>query len=361
MIEELLFELVQVSLGIRDRLTHTPNVDEWKQLYEIAKEQTLIGICFAGVQQLCNPENSDYCGMNEMQYLTWMGMTAIIQHRNNVLNKQCKELQANLAANHFHSCILKGQSVAQLYSQSLRNLRQSGDIDVWVDASLKDIKKWIERIHPLDHCDYMHTPVQLFPDTVVELHFRPWVSHNLIRNHRLQKIAKKYKALCFESSNPIGINSSNSNFNILHQLNHIYWHLTVEGVGLRQLLDLYFTIINHKGSFDFQEVKYLELEKFTSAAMWVLEYIFKMDHDFMLCEPNEKEGRFLLTEIMRAGNFGHHDNRIQRTSKDSKITIVFMWIKHVCRLIKHYPADVLWTPIGIAYLSIVGRLQSRLF
>lgn len=32
------------------------------------------------------------------------------------------------------------------------------------------------------------------------------------------------------------------NFTVLHVLHHIYWHLRVEGVGLRQMLDLYFAV-----------------------------------------------------------------------------------------------------------------------
>ena len=52
----------------------------------------------------------------------------------------------------------------------------------------------------------------------------------------------------------------------------------------------------------------------------------------LLCEPNEKEGRFLLDEIMRGGNFGHYrkDNR-KRNS-----------VARMCALLPHYPREVLW-------------------
>ena len=33
------------------------------------------------------------------------------------------------------------------------------------------------------------------------------------------------------------------------------------------------------------------------------------------CQPNEKEGKFLLNEIMQAGNFGRYDDRIARGAK----------------------------------------------
>ena len=51
--------------------------------------------------------------------------------------------------------------------------------------------------------------------------------------------------------------------------------------------------------------------KFLSATMWVIgklmvedERLTKEDCTWMLCEPNEKEGRFLLEHIMLNGNFG---------------------------------------------------------
>ena len=130
--DTLFFELIQVAIGTRICLSHTPSADEWGELYAMAKKQSLVGVCFAGVQKLVDSENAYYFGMNELQYLTWMGMAAKIQQRNEVVNRQCAELQAKLSADGFRSCVLKGQGVASLYGEHLRGLRQSGDIDIWI-------------------------------------------------------------------------------------------------------------------------------------------------------------------------------------------------------------------------------------
>ena len=130
-INNLFFELIQVAIGTRNCLSHTPIhstssgqvLDEWGELYAMAKKQSLVGVCFAAVQKLCNSETSDYCGMNEMLYLTWMGMAAKIQQRNEVVNQQCEEVQKMLAEKGFRSCIFKGQAVASLYHSSLSALR----------------------------------------------------------------------------------------------------------------------------------------------------------------------------------------------------------------------------------------------
>lgn len=122
-------ELIQVAIGTRICLSHTPSVDEWGELYAMAKKQSLVGVCFAGVQRLQQQRQEP----PEMLYLTWMGMAAKIQQRNEVVNKQCGELTEKFQKDGFDVVVLKGQSCAKRYG-SLSGLRQSGDIDAWVSG-----------------------------------------------------------------------------------------------------------------------------------------------------------------------------------------------------------------------------------
>ena len=68
-------------------LSHSPTATEWQELYATAKKQSLVGVCFAGVQRLVEQRQEP----PEMLYLTWMGMAAKIQQRNGVMNGQCAE------------------------------------------------------------------------------------------------------------------------------------------------------------------------------------------------------------------------------------------------------------------------------
>ena len=113
-------------------------------------------------------------------------------------------------------------------------------------------------------------------------------------------------------------------FNLVHQIVHIYHHFITEGVGLRQLMDYHFVVKHEmeveKGS-SVQEVKKvisdLGLERFASALMWVIGYVFDpgmlaiwiQKSETTLWKPNEKDGRLLLDEILMSGNFGHTDER----------------------------------------------------
>ena len=51
-INQLFFELIRVAIGNAVCLSQTPTTAEWNALYAMAKEQSLVGICFAGVQRL---------------------------------------------------------------------------------------------------------------------------------------------------------------------------------------------------------------------------------------------------------------------------------------------------------------------
>lgn len=132
----IFFELIRVALGNAGSLSHKPSDKEWQQLYDMAKKQSLVGICFAGVQKTLSDspfkgEDPSVIGMAEMLYLTWMGMAAKIQQRNEFMNVKTKEALTFFREKGFPGQVLKGQGIVKLYGD-LAGLRQSGDIDVWL-------------------------------------------------------------------------------------------------------------------------------------------------------------------------------------------------------------------------------------
>ena len=66
---------------------------------------------------------------------------------------------------------------------------------------------------------------------------------------------------------------------------------------------------------------------------------------WMLCEPNEKEGRKLLEEIMKGGNFGQYDTRDVTLKKGGMIRHGLWKLKRVMRLVRSYPEEALWEPV----------------
>lgn len=114
------------------------------------------------------------------------------------------------------------------------------------------------------------------------------------------------------------------------------------------------------------------MKKFAEAVMYVLQTVFAMPDVYLLCPANEKEGKFLLSEIMLAGNFGKYDTRISRGPKEFsfdwlgtgasfKLSASFVHAiektKHNLRLFTHYPEEVLWEPIFRVYHWVWRKLE----
>lgn len=260
------------------------------------------------------------------------------------------------------SSILKGQAIGTYYGE-LSRLRQSGDIDVYVCCGRKKAIEYAKQIGDSNpEWDYKHLHLKVFSDTEVEVHYVPEVFLNLIKNNRLQKWfadQKVQRSLFQETGEMI---TPSAEFNLFYILLHTYRHFLYEGVGLRQLMDYYWTLSNSpfegeelKNSDAVLAIKQFGMTRFTKGVMWIMKEVFGLDDEHLLCEPDENEGRYILNEVMMGGNFGHHDERLQ-TKKKSKSNSILNVLKHNAHILIHYPADTLWAPVWIVYHWIWKRI-----
>ena len=320
-IDNIFFELIRVAIGTQETLSRLPSEAEWEELLDMAEKQSLIGVCFVGIHALGADSDDGYIniGMSEDLYFDWMGTAAQINMKNELVNQQCVELQKRLSADGLRSCVLKGQGVATLYGEELRVFRQSGDIDVWVDGGAPAVIKFVSKYQEIDKLDNKHLHFHCFEDTEVELHWSPalWfgspknpIMQAYFDNERERQFAYRSNGLCVPTLD----------FQVVHQLLHAYAHYVYEGVGLRQMMDLYFAqlacVACPEGSVErakYGEVlglfRRLGLLRFVAATQCVLQEVFGLPEGVLLCAPDAKEGRKLLDEIMIGGNFGHHDER----------------------------------------------------
>ena len=80
--------------------------------------------------------------------------------------------------------------------------------------------------------------------------------------------------------------------------------------------------------------------------MWIMKTVFGIDDEFLLCCPNEMAGQFLLSEVMKAGNFGQYDERDAHKKKSNSPLRRFMHhINRDLRYVHSYPREVLCVPI----------------
>ena len=208
------------------------------------------------------------------------------------------------------------------------------------------------------------------------MHYVPEVFLNLRKNRKLQKWFKENQKMIFnenedENENDPSAGSGTSlsgemvcpsvEFNLFYILLHTYRHFLYEGVGMRQLMD-YFFVLQTNGSkgkegIESKErvltvIKQFGMTRFAKGVMWIMKEVFGMTDQLLLIEPDEKEGRYILSEVMTGGNFGHHDERLAtktKTKTKTKTAAVKKILRHNLHLLTHYPGDTLWAPVWIVY------------
>lgn len=347
----LLFELIQVTLGNRCCLSSIPSKEEWWGIYKEAERQAIVGVLQKGLERLPEEQMPP-----KPLLLQWIGVAQVTQTRNLQLDRQTAIVWKFLQKNGLAAVVLKGQGVACEYGD-LASLRQSGDIDIWVKGGYKAVCDFVQRTYPTDDLAYHRFHYPVFEDTEVELHHRPTLMRDLIDDKKLAKWYNSFDENSFIYLNDKGFAVPSAEFNRVFLLTHIYRHFLFEGVGLRQVMDLYFVLNNSNGNDrEVELLKEFRLLRFAQAMMWLLHQQLGLNEDkLMSCGMDENEGRFLLSEILQTGNFGHSDLRY----KFKRLFKLRHHIAHGSHLLVHYPSEVLWTPIWLVYHRIWKRNKKR--
>lgn len=345
--QEAFFDFLQFCIGSVEKIPASIKEADWKVLYAIAKKQALTGVLFHGIKQLPKELAPD-AGL----LMQWMGIAQNIRMQNIQLfldsTKVCKKFKQV----GFRNCILKGQGNALLYPDPY--MRTPGDIDIYLDGGRERVMQYINNVCPNQVMRYHHVDFPVMK-TAIEVHFTPSYMFCPIHNWRMQKWFKEVmgEQCAHRVSLPDGygeIHVPTATFNVIYILSHLYRHIFTEGIGLRQLLDYYFVLsmlnVNCEMLTSMQKnLKHLGLWKFAQAVMFVMKEVFGLSEDRMIAPMDEKEGRFLLDEIMRGGNFGQYDDRMGSKGGESKIHRYFRMNLRNLRFVKHYPTEAVCEPI----------------
>ena len=338
----LFYELMQVALGHRECLSHNPEEAEWKDAYDDAVQQAIAGVCFTAIQKLAQDQRPP-----KNVYWEWLGLVTRIQQQNELMDRRTAEIWKRLNDDGLDAVVLKGQGVATLYGD-LAPYRQSGDIDIWVKGGYQKVCDYVQKTHPTLDMAYHRFCYDYFKDMEVELHHRPTLMRNLLDDRKLAKWYNSFGADRFVYLEDKGFAVPPVEFNRIFILTHIYRHFLFEGIGLRQVMDYYF-VLKSQNEIENGEARIilreLRLLRFAEAMMWVLHTQFGLEKKKLICDMNEKEGRFVLEEILQTGNFGRGEKRYHF----KKMKTLRRMSMHGSHLLLHYPSEVLWTPVWLIY------------
>ncbi|MBR4312487.1 MAG: nucleotidyltransferase family protein [Bacteroidaceae bacterium] len=357
----LFFEILRVALGRQLELSVAPTPEQWRDMYRMAIQQTLVGVLFSALERLPKEQRPP-----KEVLLQWYMLKEHIMERSRLLNQRAVETLAFFRDEGFDCCILKGQGISTLYPDPL--LRTSGDIDIWLSGGRERIYDFARNRVGLKGLTYQHIHYPLHEDAEVEVHVTPGHLFAPILNHRLQRFFAAYAAAQWrhevELPEEVGsISVPTAEFNRVFILLHIYMHLFGEGIGLRQVLDYYY-VLRQPATAESRErtvatLRQLRMMRFARAMMWVMAEVFGLEEEYLITAPDEREGRFLLSEIMLAGNFGKYDARINRTRHHLLFPRLYNSLRRNWKFFIRYPHEMVWDVPFRTWQYVWSRLKLR--
>lgn len=313
-------ELLQMALGRREALSRALTQDDWDAVFKSACDHSVIGILWAGVAKVPEAQRP-----YRKLLLKWFGQLDFIRSKNEKANKDCETITKLFRDAGFRTCIMKGQGNAVLYG-SLADLRTAGDIDVWVDGGFEKVNAFVQKVAPTNEINELEIQLRGLCQTPVEVHYRPFIMRNPWTNRKLQKFFRGEADECFNNGLYTTIK-----FNLIHQLAHIRLHLFTEGIGLKQLIDYYFLLMNSREDKDeiMRIVDDLGLKNFAMAVMWVMKEMFLVPETYLLCETDSEGGKLLFEDVMKNGNFGHSNEGLQQQKLNKSYGLWALFVRNI--------------------------------
>jgi len=333
---------LQIYSGKRDTLDAPLSPEQWQEMWREAVRQSLVGILHRAVRFLPSELNPP------RRIKISLALAAEkIAGRNELIDRHCAEITRQMNSLGLECCVLKGQGYARRYPSP--EARTCGDIDLWVKGDMKETLLVLRRRWKTGDVFYHHTGIHPFEDnTEVEVHFRPSWMNSPFTDRKLQEYFDSCSDRQFGNRKEgLDFSVTETGFDSVFCAVHIYRHLLQEGVGLRQVMDYYYVLLNSSLQERDAAAKVLSslgMSRFVRALMFVLKEWFLLDEKCFLLTPDEKYGRFLMNEIMLAGNFGKYDSRYSIKNSDPLPVRAVRKMRRLCHLFGIAPSEVFWAP-----------------
>lgn len=357
-IQNKFFHVLRCSIN-KDIDVPNLSVTEWKQIYGIAKKQSLVAVIFPVLERAMPPSDDETeKSVFRKMLLEWLGYVRSVVRINLNVTANAIKIAEKFSKDGFESCLLKGQGNGLLYPRP--NLRTPGDIDILIRPKsaenekrniITDVKRTIQYVrsqYQNTKASYHHIDYPRFNRIEIEVHYRPSFMFNFMFNSRLQQYYADISDEQFHNRKKIAdgeIAVPTAEFNKVFLLSHIYNHLLNEGIGLRQLLDYYYVLeTDVEDCTDYKMLfSYLGIRHIAGAIMWILIECFGLRPEKALVPVDERRGRFVLNEILHGGNFGKYDTRYNFGNDEFGRNLQRLY--RDWRLLRYFPSEAISEPI----------------
>ena len=332
---QALFALLQAGLwGTFDEAGASAfplSAGEWERVFTLARQQTVTGIAFRGLDFL--PEEA----APPMGIMAkWMAHADRIEQSNRVMNETVAKLYGHFASAGVEAVLQKGQGVAAMYPEPL--LRECGDIDLYfpghdgVSDPLAGIDGAVRERHPDDSWAYVVDGIIVEHHTdlldIQSPRAKRYV-HKLIQEKGFEKVV---------TADGVEVLVPAPEVNLLLLSSHILKHAFGVGIGLRQFCDYAVVRRYYEGRVNEEEMR--EIWRMTGLEKWqgLLE-------GFLV-----KKTGVLLDIVLKGGNFGVYSKdreNVPRARWARKVQTFKALMSNLGFAFRYAPGEWFWTTMQL--------------
>ena len=312
------------------------SAQEWGRVFTMARQQTVTGIAFRGLDYLPE-EAAPPMGL----MAKWMAHADRIEQSNRMMNETVAKLFGHFSASGIEAVLQKGQGIAAMYPEPL--LRECGDIDIYfpghdgVSDPLAGIAGAVRERQPDDSWTCV-------VDGIIVEHHTDLLDIQSPRAKRyVQKLIKEKGFEKVVTGDEVEVLVPAPEVNLLLLSSHILKHAFGVGIGLRQFCDYAVARRYYEGRVNEEEMR--EIWRMTGLEKWeglLEEFIGRfLDSDCVLarndnedlqndkcrfehypCHSERSEESFckkktdvLLDVVLKGGNFGAYSKDYEKKSR----------------------------------------------
>ena len=247
--------------------------------------------------------------------------------------------------------VFKGQVAARYYPKVY--LRSVGDVDFAVPFSYyEQAKQLIEealKVSVVDDRLDKHAAF-FYEKTRFEMHHRVetfgYYRHQTLFDSWISEEMKSPRILKIDAADVYALSPL---MDIIVIFKHLFNHLLVEGVGLRQICDLALTLDRNRGLYDetilskrLHQIGYYRGFKAMGALMVDYIGLSQSSFPFKLSPSDSRWGRVILNEVLAGGNFGKYGRENHSPSWRKSIETAWIAMRHCFKFLPLAPVDILF-------------------
>lgn len=252
--------------------------------------------------------------------------------------------------------VFKGLAVARYYPEPF--VRTMGDVDFYVpkscfDRAVEVIERGLNVVMDKEEVD-KHYSFD-WQGIRFEMHYQIETFGNHRHQHRFDRMIDEAMAehadsftVCDSDGNEIEVSVLPPTEDLIVVFKHWFNHLLVEGVGLRQTLDLAVLLNAYRDKINvgrlmtaLDGIGYMKAFRAMLAMMKRYFGFEWLDSNFVLGCRDERYADKLMAAVMESGNFGRKAYRNHTTGKKKSMETATRALRHCVTFLRLAPKDIL--------------------